>query len=375
VAGRPEAEVVIVGAGIVGLAAAAALSRAGRSVLILEREAAVGRGITSRNSEVIHAGIYYPPGSLKARLCTAGREALYARCRKLRLPHRRTGKLIVASEPAEVAILEDLLERGRANGVPDLELLDGATAARLEPAVRAEAALHSPHSGIVDAGALALSFLAEAEAGGAQLLLRTELEAIERRGPVWRVSARTAEGDAESVESAALVNAAGLDADRIAALAGLDVEALGYRLHPCKGDYCSLAPGASLSLSRLVYPVPAGAGLGIHATLDLAGRIRFGPDAEYVSEISYRVAPGKTQRFAEAAGRYLPGLRAEWLSPDMAGVRPKLAGPGEPPRDFVVREESEAGCPGLVSCVGIESPGLTAAPAIGDRVAELLAGL
>ena len=369
-----EVEVVVVGGGVVGLAAAAALTRAGRSVILLERNDGYAREVTSRNSEVIHAGIYYPAGSLKATLCVAGREAVYARCAKLGIPHRRLGKLIVATGPGEVEILEDLRRRGDANGAPGLELLHGAEVRRLEPAVRARAGLLSPASGIVDARALSLSYAAEAEAGGATLVLRTEVVEMERRNGAYRVTARGPDGAHSSVDCAGLVNAAGLAGDTLAERAGFDVDARGYRLHLCKGDYFALAPGRSLSLSHLVYPVPSGPGLGIHATPDLGGRVRFGPDSEWVDELHYDVDPAKAQDFARAVARYLPDVTPDDLVPDTSGIRPRLAGPGEPFRDFVVAEESEAGWPGFVNCLGIESPGLTAAPAIAERIVALLAG-
>ncbi len=367
-----EVDVAVVGGGVVGLACAAALARRGRSVVLLERNPGLARETTSRNSEVVHAGLYYPEGSLKATLCVAGREALYERCARLRIPHRRCGKLVVAADGDEVSRLEELARRGTRNGAPGLEIVDAAAIRRLEPAVRAAAALLSPSSGVVDGHALCLSLAAEAEAHDAALVLNTEVRGLERQGALWRVEARDADGEPADVRAAAVVNAAGLQADRLAERAGLDVDARGYRLHPCKGDYFALAPGVPLRVSRLVYPLPSGPGLGIHATLDLGGRIRFGPDAEYVERPRYDVDPAKAHRFAAEAGRFLPGLRAEWLAPDYAGVRPKLAGPGEGFRDFVVAEESAAGLPGLVNLVGIESPGLTAALAIGARVAELL---
>jgi len=375
VSGAREVDVVVVGAGVVGLAAAAALARNGRSVWILERHDAIARETTSRNSEVVHAGLYYPPGSLKAVLCVEGREALYRRCRERGIPHRRLGKLVVATSAAEVPVLERILATGRSNGVPGLELVDGPAVSALEPEVAAVAALLSPDSGIVDAHALALSYLAEAEQHGAVLLPRTTLRAARRDGGGWSLGVLDADGDDASVRCAAWVNAAGLEGDRVAGLAGLDPDAAGLRLHPCKGDYFALAPGAGFAFRRLVYPVPAGAGLGVHVTLDLGGRIRLGPDAEYVAGPGYAVDPGKAKAFADAARRYLPRIREEWLQPDYAGIRPKLAGPGEGFRDFVVREESQAGLPGLVNLVGIESPGLTAAGAIAERVVELLRAL
>lgn len=372
---RPDFDVAVVGAGVVGLAAAASLARRGRSVALLERNDGIAREITARNSEVIHAGIYYPSRSLKAELCCRGREEVYERCAARGIRHRRVGKLIVASCEGELATLEETLARGRANGVPGLEMIDAGRVRSVEPRVRAVAALLSPETGIVDAHAFALSFLAEAEAHGAVLALRTEVVAVEQRPGGWRVTALVPSGERQSLQCGAVVNAAGLASDRVAALAGMDPDACGYRLHFCKGDYFSLAPSAPISLSHLVYPVPAAAGLGIHATLDLGGRLRFGPDTEYVDQIAYCVDPAKGELFADAVRRYLPEIESHWLSPDYAGVRPKLAGPGEGFRDFVVAEESDAGLPGLVNCIGIESPGLTAAPAIGERVAALVASL
>lgn len=397
-------DVVVVGAGAVGLACAAGLARRGRQVLVLERHAALARETSSHNSQVIHAGLYYPRDSQKAKCCVRGRELLYQRCAELRIPHRQTGKLVVATEPQEIEALEALRAQGEANGAPGLQMLGGAAVAVREPAVRALAGLLSPRSGIVDAHALCLSWAAELEAAGGALLFGCEALALSRARRGWRIEARSgvtppalhtppaaeAAGGAgpgaptatagaavelAEVEAAAVVNAAGIWADRVAALAGVDVEAAGYRIHPCKGDYFALAPAAPLRFSHLVYPIHGRAGLGVHITLDLAGRVLLGPDANYVARPDYAVDAGKAALFAEAAGRYLPGLRAEWLSPDQAGIRPKLAGPGESFRDFVVAEESARGLPGLVNLVGIESPGLTAAPAIAERVAGLLVSL
>ncbi len=370
-----DADVIIVGAGVVGLACAAALARAGHRVIVVERHARMASEITSRNSEVIHSGIYYPPGSLKAELCVAGREALYARCQERGIPHRRTGKLVVATTREEIAILENLCERGAANGAPALRLIDAAEVKRREPAIVAQGALDSPHSGIIDTAALCLDLLAEAELLGAVLVLRSEVSGLERASHGWRVAARDADGGESQIACGAVVNAAGLEADTLAERAGIDVDSSGYRQHFCKGDYFALAPRAGIRLSQLVYPVPAAAGLGIHATLDLGGRLRFGPDVEYRDSVDYAVDPGKAGAFAEAVRRYLPALETAWLTPDMAGVRPKLAGPGEAFRDFVVAEETSSGCPGLVNCIGIESPGLTAALAIGERVTGLLRSL
>lgn len=371
-------DVVVVGAGVVGLASAAALASAGRGVVVLERAARIATATTSRNSGVLHAGLYYPPGSLAAHACVEGRALTVARCRERGIDWRETGKLVVACAPDEVPRLEALAANARACGAPDVELVDAAFARAREPHVRAVAALWSPRTGIVDAVGLAASFAAEAEASGAACLTSREVVGLARTRDGWRVDVREPDGARGAIAALAVVDAAGLEADRVAALAGIDVDAAGLRLHPCKGSYFALAPGAPLAFCGLVYPLPGGGGLGVHATLDLGGRVRFGPDAEYVAPEArddVRVDPAKAAAFARAIARYAPGIREEWLAPDDAGVRPKLAGPGEPFRDFVVREESAHGAPGFVSCVGIESPGLTAAASLARRVAALLASL
>lgn len=365
-------DALVIGAGIVGLAVAEALARRGRSVVVVERHAGIAREISSRNSQVIHAGLYYPAGSWKARLCVAGREALYARCAREGIPHRRLGKLVVAAEQGEIATLERLRALGTENGAPGLALLGADAVRRRAPDLRAVAALESPATGIVDVHALALAFAAGAERHGATLALAREVIAIEAAASGYRVVAQSASGARESIRAAVVVNAAGLASDQIAALAGIDVDARGLRLRPCKGDYFALAPSAPLHFEQLVYPVPGAAGLGVHVTLDLGGRVRFGPDATYVERLDYAVDAAKAPAFAAAARRYLPALRDAWLTPDQAGIRPKLQGPGEPFRDFVIEEESAAGLPGFVNLIGIESPGLTAAPAIAERVLSLL---
>lgn len=368
-------DTAVIGGGAVGLACAASLASRGRSVVILEAREGIAQEGTARNSEVIHASIYYPSGSAKARLCRRGSDLVYARCEARRIPHARTGKLIVATRDDEVPKLEALFEAASANGVPQLELIDREALRRLEPDVAGVGALASPVTGIVDAHALALSYLAEAEEHGAQLLLAHRVTALDREAQGWRVVVRgEGQGGDQALRCNEVVNAAGMASDAIAALAGVDIEAERLKLHLCKGDYFALAPGAPIRMSQLVYPVgsAAGAGLGVHATLDLGGRVRFGPDATYVDEVDYRVDASKRGAFAEAVRRYLPALEDDWLTPDFAGLRTKLAGPGEGFRDFEIREESALGLAGLVDCVGIESPGLTASQAIAEEVVALL---
>jgi len=367
-------DVVVIGAGVIGLAIAHALSRPDRSVLILERAPRIASGITSRNSEVVHAGLYYPTNSLKAELCVAGRERLYAWCAEKRVETRRLGKLIVATSEAEEQALDDLLARGLENGVRGLELIDQAEVRRLEPDVQARRALLSRETGIVDGHALCLSLLAGAESTGAVVSLGQTLRSLSPRSFGWRLEVTRGDASPENIDAGCLIDAAGLDADQIAILAGLDVDLLGWRQFRCKGDYFSLSAGGRISLERLIYPVPSQAGLGIHATLDLAGRIRFGPDVEYVESADppdFQVDPAKALAFSKSIRRYLPALSSGDLTPDYAGIRPKRAAQGVSFRDFVVEEASPHGAPGFVACIGIESPGLTAALAIAERVAAM----
>jgi L-2-hydroxyglutarate oxidase LhgO len=367
-----DTPLTIVGAGVVGLAAAARLAKRFPELVVLERRERHGSETSSRNSEVIHGGMYYPAGSLKARLCVRGRELLYELCQRAGIPHRRTGKLIVAMRPEEEAELERLLALGTSNGV-ELALLGGEACRRLEPAVPALAGLLSPTTGIVSAHGLMDVLVHEARGHGALLQPRAELVGIERRGADYRLEIRTPDGT-ETLTSERVVNAAGLEADHVAGLAGIDVAAAGYELHWWKGSYFSVSGARSRLVSRLVYPVPDHVSLGVHAVLGLEGRLRFGPDAEHLAlrQLDYGVAEAKREAFARAVQRLVPAITAEDLSPDIAGIRARLQGPGDGFRDFVIAEESARGRPGLVNLVGIDSPGLTSALAIAEEVERLL---
>lgn len=354
-------DTLVIGAGAVGLACAAELARRGDAVLVVERHEGFARETSSRNSGVVHAGLYYAEGSLAAASCVEGRELLYARCARDGVAHRVLGKLVVATDDSEVAALEALLARGRANGAGELALIDGAAVARREPAVRAVAALVSPRTGIVDVHGLCASYAAEARRFGADFAYRTEVVGLARSTTGWRVEARARDGELTTVDAAAVVNAAGLSADRVARLAGAALPPHRF----CKGDYFTLRGARTRGL---VYPVPSSAGLGVHVTVDLGGAYRAGPDTEWVDAPRYDVDPSKASRFAEALRRYLPGVRAEDLSPDYAGVRPKLHGPDEPKADFLL----DASEPTIVHLLGIESPGVTASEALARRVAARL---
>jgi L-2-hydroxyglutarate oxidase LhgO len=370
-----DADVLVVGAGVVGLACARELAARGRGVLLLERHERFGVETSSRNSEVIHAGIYYPAGSLKARLCAAGNRSLYAWCMQRGVSHARLGKLIVATEAAEEPRLEQILRQAEANGVTSLRELTAAEARDLEPHVRATRALYSPDTGIIDSHQLMATLLADGEARGVTAVWRHEVVGAERSGDVWRVSA-TGGAETTALEVRAVVNSAGLDADRVAALPGLDVAACGYRQHFARGHYFRVHARKRHLARHLVYPAPQANHLGVHVTLDLAGGIRLGPDIQYLAERTqdYAVPAELRDAFCAAASRYLEDLEPDDLAPDLAGIRPKLQGPGEPPRDFVIQEESARGFPGWVNLVGIESPGLTCCLEIARAVADTLEG-
>ena len=356
----------MIGAGLVGLAVARALALAGREVVILEAEDAIGTHTSSRNSEVVHAGIYYPPGSLKARACVAGRQRLYAYCAARGVPHRRCGKLIVAADAAQREALEGIRRQAHANGVTDVVPIGMAQVRALEPELSCVAALHSPSTGIVDSHALMLAYLGDAENAGAALALKSPLEkaVVRKDGIELHVAG------AEPLLAALVVNSAGLRAPSIARrIAGYPARLAPPELY-AKGNYYTLARRAPFS--RLIYPVPEPGGLGVHVTLDLGGRARFGPDVEWVDSVDYRVDPARAGRFYSAIRRYWPGLPDGALEPGYAGIRPKISGPGEPAADFVLQGPRAHGVAGLVHLYGIESPGLTASLALADDVAAQL---
>lgn len=358
---------VVAGAGVVGLAAARALAAQGREVVVLEAQAGIGMGASSRNSEVIHAGIYYPQGSLKARLCVAGKAMLYAFCEERGIAHRRCGKLIVATRQAQCAALQEIRQHAAANGVDDLRLLTGAEARSLEPDLSCEAALLSPSTGIIDSHAYLLALQGDAEARGAVFAFGSPVLGgeITADGLVLEVG-----GTQPSTWLArTVVNCAGLAAPALAAtIRGLPASHV-PRAYYAKGNYFGLNGRAPFS--RLIYPVPEPGGLGVHLTLDLGGRARFGPDVEWVTAIDYRVDPARAERFYDAIRAYWPALEEGMLHADYAGIRPKIAGPGEPAADFRIEGPQAHGVAGLVNLFGIESPGLTAALAIADHVAAI----
>lgn len=369
-----QVEAVVVGAGVVGLAVARGLAMQGREVMVLEAEAGIGTGTSSRNSEVIHAGIYYPAGSLKARLCVQGKQLLYAYCEERAIPHRRCGKLLVATDAGRAAALPGIVARAAANGVPDLQLLTRAEAQALEPAIECVAAALSPSTGIVDSHAFMLALQGDLEHAGGLVAFHTRVERVSatRDGLVLRMA------DGSELLTSILVNAAGLEAP---ALAGR-IEGLAPQHVPraffAKGNYFTLSGRAPCS--RLVYPVPDPqahlAGLGVHLTIDLGGQAKFGPDVQWVPSLDapgvWEVDPARAPLFEAEIRAYWPGLPEGALQPGYVGVRPKISGPDDPAADFVVQDADVHGIAGLVNLFGIESPGLTSALAIGEMVARRL---
>ena len=364
-----EIDCAVIGGGVVGLAVARALALAGREVLVLESEGAIGTGTSSRNSEVIHAGIYYSQGSLKAKLCVEGKQMLYAYAAERGVPHQRCGKLIVATSPEQAGQLEAIRKKASANGVDDLVLLTGKQAIAMEPQLQCVAALHSPSTGIVDSHALMLSLLGDLENAGGMLALKSPVTRAECAGGAIVLTAE----DGTALRCRSVVNAAGLGAPALARhFEGLPPSSV-PKEYFAKGNYFTLSGRAPFS--RLVYPVPEPGGLGVHLTIDLGGQAKFGPDVQWVSSPDDLVVdPSRGEGFYAEVRKYWPALPDGTLIPGYAGMRPKISGPGEPAADFMIDGPASHGVPGLVNLFGIESPGLTSSLAIGRHVAALLAG-
>lgn len=365
-----KVECVVAGAGVVGLAVARALALSGREVWLLEGGDGIGIGTSSRNSEVIHAGIYYPKDSLKARFCVDGKHRLYEYCAERGIPHSRLGKLIVAADEAELPTLSTIRAKAAANGVPDLVPLDEADTRRMEPALRVAGALHSPSTGIIDSHALMLSYQGDLENAGGLTVLHAPVSGGSIDGGT--IHLRVGGAEPMDLQCEVLVNAVGLHAPSLArTIEGIPPDTIPPEFM-CKGSYYSLAGRAPFS--HLVYPVPEKAGLGVHLTLDLGGQARFGPDTQWIDHEEYDVDIRRADGFYAAIRRYWPGLPDGALTPGYAGIRPKISGPDDPAADFLVSGPAQHGIGGLVGLYGIESPGLTASLAIGDHVARLLNG-
>jgi L-2-hydroxyglutarate oxidase LhgO len=380
-----EADVLVIGAGVVGLACAVELAKRGHFVTVLERHDRVATENSSRNSGVVHSGLYYPAGSTKARLCVRGRELLYARCKKFGIAHRKLGKLIVARDDAEAGVLERLARRADDNGAGPVRLVDGIELAMLEEQIAGHAALLVEETGVLRTQELVRSLVREAEALRVELVVGMEVTALERDARAetrecWEVRVHDTGREAGGYVAPWVVDAAGLAADRIARLAGIDTERAGLTQRYCKGSWVALDERYRKFIGRLVYPVPhvegdgsaAPTALGVHLTRDLEGFLFAGPDAEWVDAPDFALDPSKPEAMRDAVARWIPTIAAHELVPLAAGVRPKLHGPGEPAADFAIRDGASLGAPGLVVLAGIESPGLTACLAIAEEVVAIV---
>jgi L-2-hydroxyglutarate oxidase LhgO len=369
-----EVDVVVIGAGVVGLAIGRALALRGLQVVILEQANAFGTGTSSRNSEVVHAGLYYPPGSLKARLCVQGRDLMYAYCAERGIGVQRCGKLLVATRDDDLPKLDTIRAHAAACGVNDLQPLTRAQALALEPELHCVAALHSPSSGIVDSHGLMTALLGDAQNAGALFAVASPFVAAARRGSLWQL--RTGGAEAFELATRWLVNAAGLDAQAVAAgMAGFPAACIPQR-HLAKGHYFALARKAPFR--HLIYPTPVDGGLGVHLTLDLAGQARFGPDVKWLpawpagQPLDYAADPSRQAAFEAEVRRYWPGLPEGALQPSYTGIRPKISGPGEPAADFRIDGPAAHGVGGVVQLFGIESPGLTSCLALAEQVSAMV---
>lgn len=363
-----DIDITIIGAGVVGLAIAKELSEKYESIVMVERHSSFGQEASSRNSEVIHSGIHYPPGSLKANLCVEGNRMLYDICEKNGIGYEKLGKLTVATDEEEIGILEDLKQRGEENGVDGLVLYEPTEIKKIEPCVHAKLAIYSPSSGIIDSHGLMKHFADAAKSKGALLVYNSEVTDIKKENFGFKFKVKNSDGTTEDFTTKILINSGGLDSDKIAEMAGIDIDEASYRLHSCKGDYFSWN---KKSLDHLIYPVPGKFSIGIHAGLDLNHDIKFGPNAYFVNKIDYGVESEK-EEFYNSIRKYLPTIDINDLSPAMSGIRPKLQTQEEDFRDFVICHESERGLAGLINLVGIESPALTAAPAIAKYLSEMI---
>jgi len=363
-------DAVVVGAGAVGLACGYALARGGKAVAVLEKEALIGSGVSSRNSEVVHAGLYYPTGSFKARLCVEGRRALYAFAETHNVAAKRCGKLVVATEDSELPIIEQIAKQAEINGVEGVRAISGADARAIEPQLRAIAALDVPVSGIIDSHGYMFALQGEIEARGGAVVLNAPFAGAAQHAEGFHV--RLADAEATQITTRALIVSAGLDAQTCAEAIEPYPKSRIPKLYLGKGNYFALA-GFKAPFSKLIYPTPIPGALGTHYRRDLGGVARFGPDLEWVEHTDYRVDPARAQSFYDTVRKFWPGLPDNALVPDYAGIRPKIHGPGTKQPDFMIDDPAAHGVEGLVCMFGIESPGLTASLAIGDEIARRLA--
>lgn len=369
-----DIEITIVGAGVVGLAIAEKISANHNNVFVIEKHSTFGQETSSRNSEVIHAGIYYPRESLKAKLCVEGKKLLYDYCEKYDVPFRRCGKLIVATSEEEIRVIEGVRATALKNGVDDLIVIDRDEIAEMEPAIYALKALYSPSTGIIDSHSLMKQYETNTLNNGGQIVYGSEVIAIRRIDKGYEITLNDADGKIYSFSSAIVINSAGLESDNIARLTGITDDYL--KIMFCKGEYFRINPPKNKLINRLIYPVPHPEleHIGVHVTVDLAGGVKLGPDVKYLESniYDYKLTPSKQEAFYLSAKKFLPFLEFDDIAPEMAGIRPKLQRPGEALRDYYIREESERGYPGFINLIGMESPALTSSLAIARYVNKLV---
>jgi len=369
-----DAEITIIGAGIIGLAIAERISENHKNVFLIEKHPSFGQETSSRNSEVIHAGIYYPANSLKSKLCVEGKRLLYDYCKRYEVPFNKCGKLIVATSEDEIPVIENIRQNALKNGVNDLEMFDRDRIAEIEPEIFALKALFSPSTGIVDSHALMKQYETNMINNGGQIVYGSEVVAIEHINSGYEITLLDSDGGKFSFASKRVINSAGLSSDKVSGMVGIYDDAL--RILFCKGEYFRIRPPKNRLVSRLIYPVPHQnmEGIGVHVTIDMGGGVKLGPDVKYLESnvFDYKLTPSKKEVFYESAKKFLPFLEPDDITPEMAGIRPKIQKPGEPQRDFYIMEESKRGYSGFINLIGMESPGLTASIAIADYVNHLI---
>ena len=365
-----KVDITIIGAGIIGLAVSYALSSKGKSITVIEKNPSFGQEQSSRNSEVVHAGLYYPKNSLKTEMCIRGKDLLYDLCRKHDIPFKKLGKIIVASDSSDIAKIDGIFKNASECGVKNLKYLDKKDIKKLEPDVEAEKGLFSPDTGIVDSHKLMEFFLKTAKEKGVDFSFSVEVISVEKKKSFYKVIVKEPNGDTFSFESKIVINCAGLQSDKVAELVGIDPDKNNYRIHYCKGEYFRIKNPKKFNITHLVYPPPHETDLGIHLTPDLAGGLRLGPNAKYTDRISYEVDDTEKEEFFKSSSKFLPKIDINDIIPDTAGVRAKLQKKGEGFRDFVIKDEAEKGFPGFINLIGIESPGLTGSIAIAEKVLQ-----
>lgn len=368
-------DITIIGGGVVGLAIAERLASDSREIILIERHDGFGRETSSRNSEVIHAGLHYSEKFLKTQLCVRGNPMLYELCENAGIPHRKTGKVVVATERDEIEKIHDVFDQGNKNGVPGLRLITKVEIEELEPHVAGLMGLYSPESGIIDVHQLMRNLEQSAKAQGVTVAYNCIVKGLHGDGNGYTIEVEDADGEQVELASTVVINSAGLAADQIASMAGIDLDKAGYKIQLCKGEYFKVSNRHRGNLKHLVYPAPTPLSLGAHADIALDGSFKVGPSALYVDSIDYDVDALHQQEFFERARKFLPFVEFDDLSPDMSGIRPKLYGKGEPIRDFIIRDEQDRGLPGLVDLIGIESPGLTACLALAQHVESIVKDL